>query len=159
MKKYVFLLLFFIPLILSACSQKVEDSQDYSGIIGDGRALGYEYTISKEQNVFSWQVGYKGDKYIINEAAENKDDLENFMRTVNDSKVTLAKLIISTTYLVIVAIMTFLFYRKNRKIIIEGSAIITIFTFIAVYIAIEASFDLNGSLQDAKYYYLKLTTN
>jgi hypothetical protein len=81
------------------------------------------------------------------------------MRTVNDSKVTLAKLILSITYIVIVAFLTVIFYRKNKKIIIEGSAMITIFTFIAVYIAIDASFDLNRSLQDAKYYYLILTTN
>ncbi|MDI2587053.1 hypothetical protein OR571_08035 [Psychrobacillus sp. NEAU-3TGS] len=82
MKKCMLLMLFCFTLILSACSQGEEDTQEYSGIIGDGQTLGYEYTVTKEQNKFSWKVGYKGDISIIEESAGNKEDLVNYMNAV-----------------------------------------------------------------------------
>ena len=57
----ILLVLFCFTLILSACTQSEEDTQEYSGIIADGKAMGYEYIITKEKNTFSWKVGYKGD--------------------------------------------------------------------------------------------------
>ena len=42
-------MLFSFTLILSACSQAEEDTQEYLGVIGDGKAFGYEYTVTKEQ--------------------------------------------------------------------------------------------------------------
>ena len=106
MKKCIFLILFCFTSIISACSQGEEDTREYSGIIGDGKTLGYEYTVTKEQNKFSWKVGYKGDISIIAESAVNEDDLENYMNAVNDSKLVLAKLIISVSYVLIVIITT-----------------------------------------------------
>ena len=150
-------MLFCFTLILSACSQGEEDTREYSGIIGEGKTLGYEYTVTKEQNKFSWKVGYKGDISIIEESAANEDDLENYMNAVNDSKLVLAKLIISVSYLLIVIITTLIVYKKNRKMLKDSGVIITILTGIAIYIAFKASFDLTSLLQDAKYYYLILT--
>ncbi|MFJ7727840.1 hypothetical protein ACIQXV_16960 [Neobacillus sp. NPDC097160] len=144
-------------LILSACSQSEEDTQEYSGIIGDGKTLGYEYTVTKEQNKFSWKVGYKGDISIIEERAANEDDLVNYMNAVNDSKLVLVKLILSVSYFLIVIITTLILYKKNRKMLKDGGVIITILAGIAIYIAFKAPFDLSSSLQDAKYYYLILT--
>lgn len=150
-------MLFCFTLILSACSQGEEDTREYSGIIGEGKTLGYEYTVTKEQNKFSWKVGHKGDRSIIEESAANDDDLENYMNAVNDSKLVLAKLIISVSYLLIVIITTLIVYKKNRKMLKDSGVIITILTGIAIYIAFKASFDLTSLLQDAKYYYLILT--
>ena len=56
--------------------------------------MGYEYTIIKEQNTFSWKVGYKGDITSIQESIDNEDELQNFMIAVSDSSATLSKLII-----------------------------------------------------------------
>ena len=157
MKKCILLMLFCFILILSACFQGEEDTQEYSGIIGDGKTLGYEYTVTKKQNKFSWKVGYKGDISIIEESAANEDDLVNYMNAVNDSKLVLAYLILSVSYLLLIIITTLIFYKKNRKILKDGGVIITVFAGIAIYIAFKASFDLSGFLQDAKYYYLILT--
>ena len=150
-------MLFSFTLILSACSQAEEDTQEYSGIIGDEQSLGYEYTVLKEQNKFSWKVGYKGDISIIEESAANQDDLVNYMNAVNDSKLVLAKLIISVSYLLIIIITTLILYKKNRKMLKDSGVVITMLSGIAIYIAFKASFDLISLLQDTKYYYLILT--
>ena len=157
MKKCILLMLFCFTLVLSACSQSKEDTRDYSGIIGDGKTLGYEYTVTKEQNNFSWNVGYKGDISIVEEDTTNSDDLVNYMNAVNDSKMVLVKLIVSVSYLFIVIIITLILYKKNRKTLKDVGLIITILAGIAIYIAFKASFDLSSSLQNAKYYYLIIT--
>ncbi|QFF99945.1 hypothetical protein PB01_14560 [Psychrobacillus glaciei] len=156
MKKYILLMLFCLTLILSACSHGEEDTREYSGIIGDGKTLGYEYTVKKEQNKFSWKVGYIGNISIIEESAANQEDLVNFMNAVNDSKLALVKLIVSVSYFLIVIITTLILYKKNRKVLKDGGIIITILAGIAIYIAFKESLNLISSLQDAKYYYLIL---
>ena len=65
-------MLFCFTLILSACTQSEEDTQEYSGIIADGNVMGYEYIITKEKNTFSWKVGYKGDITTIQESIDNE---------------------------------------------------------------------------------------
>ena len=150
-------MLFCFTLILSACSQGEEDTQEYSGIIGNGKTLGYEYTVTKEQNKFSWKVGYKGAISIIEERAANEDDLVNYMNAVNDSKLVLVKLILSVSYFLIVIITTLILYKKNIKMLKDGGVIITILAGIAIYIAFKASFDLSSLLHDTKCFYLILT--
>jgi hypothetical protein len=133
MKKCILLMLFCFAIILSACSQSEEDTREYSGIISDGKTLGYEYTVTKEQNTFTWKVGYKGDISIIEESAANDEDLVNYMNTVNDSKLVLAKLILSVSYFLIVIIITLILYKKNRKMLKDGGVNITILAAIAIY--------------------------
>ena len=91
MKKCILLLLCSFTLLFSACSQTVEDTADYSGVIGAEQSLGYAYTIVKEQNKFTWKVGYKGDLSIIEESDANRDDLVNYKNAVNDSKLVVGK--------------------------------------------------------------------
>lgn len=150
-------MLFSFTLILSACSQAEEDTQEYSGIISDEQSFGYEYTVLKEQNNFSWKVGYKGDISIIEESTANQDDLVNYMNAVNDSKLVAVKLITSVSYLLIIIITTLILYKKNRKILKDSAIVITMLAGIALYIAFKASFDLSSLLQDVKSYYLILT--
>ena len=150
-------MLFCFTLILSACTQSEEDTQEYSGIIGDGKAMDYEYTVTKEENTFSWKVGYKGDITTIEESIDNKDELQNFMMAVNDSQVILSKLIISLSYFLIVAVLSFFLYKKNRKILKDSAIVVVLASIIALYIAIDASVDLSIVLQDAKFHYLRLT--
>lgn len=145
-------------LILSACSQSEEDTEEYSGIISHEQSLGYEYTVSKEQNKFSWKVGYKGYLSTIEEGDANRDDLVKYMNAVNDSKLVLAKLILSVSYLLIIFITTLVLYKKNRKILKDSGVVITILSGIALYITFKSSFDLIRLLQDTKYYYLIVTT-
>lgn len=151
-------MLFSFALILSACSQAEEDTQEYLGVIGDGKAFGYEYTVTKEQNnKFSWKIGYEGDISIIEESNANEEDLINYMYAVNDSKLVLVKLITSVSYFLIVIIIVFILFKKNRKVLKDSGIIISIFAGIAIYIAFQASFDLISLLQNTKYYYFTLT--
>lgn len=156
-KKYFPILLFCITLILSACIQIEEDTQDYLGIISDGKVMGYEYTITKEDNTFSWKVGYKGDITTIEESIDNKDELQSFMTAVSDSKLMYSKLIISLSYFLIVAVISFFLYKKNRKILKDGAIVLVLASIISLYIAIDASVDLSIALQDVKLQYLRLT--
>ena len=118
LKKCILLILFSFTLILSACSQNEEDTQEYLGVIGEGKAFGYEYTVTKEQNnKFSWKIGYKGDISIIEESNANEEDLINYMYAVNDSKLVLVKLITSVSYFLIVIIIVFILFKKNRKVL------------------------------------------
>ena len=157
MKKNILLMLFCFSLILSACSQVEEDTQEYSGIINDGKIFDYEYSVTKEQNKFTWKVGYKGNPSIIEENATNQDDLVNYKNAVNGSELEFAKLIIAVAYILFVLIITLILYKKNRKMLKDGSIIAAALTGIAVYIAFKAAFDLSSLLQDTKYYYLILT--
>jgi hypothetical protein len=156
MKKWILLLAFCFTLILSAFSQGELDTQEYSGVIGDGKSLGYEYIVTKEQNIFSWKVGYKGEITNIEENAANEDNLVNYMNAVNDSKLVLVKLILSLSYFLIVMITMLILYKKNRKLFKNSGVIISTFAGIALYIAFNASIDLSRTLQNAKYYYLTL---
>ena len=150
-------MLFCFTLILSACTQSEEDTQEYSGIIADGNVMGYEYIIAKEKNTFSWKVGYKGDITTIQESIDNEDELQNFMMAVSEGRGILSKLIISLSYFLIVAVLSFFLYKKNRKILKDGAIVVVLASIIALYFAIDASFDLSIALQDAKFHFLRLT--
>ncbi|MNC20493.1 hypothetical protein D3C75_684460 [compost metagenome] len=150
-------MLLCFTLILSACTQSEEDTQEYSGVIVDGKGMGYEYSVTKEGNSFSWRVGHKGDITTIKESIDNKDELQNYMMAVSDSKRIFSKLIISSSYFIIVAVSCFFLYKKNRKILKDVAVVFLLASIIALYIAIEASFDLSFALQDIKMHYLRLT--
>ena len=150
-------MLFCFTLILSACTQSEEDTQEYSGIIADGNAMGYEYIITKEKNTFSWKVGYKGDITTIQESIDNEDELQNFMMAVSESREILSKLIIWLSYFFVVAVLSFFLYKKNRKILKDGATVVVLASIIGLYFAIDASFDLSIALQDAKFHFLRLT--
>ena len=150
-------MLFCITFLLSACTQSEEETQDYSGDIGYGKTMGYEYTITKEKNTFSWKVGYKGDLTTIKERIDNKEDLQNYMMAITDSESALPKLIISLSYFLIVAVISFLLYKRNKKLFKECAGVIALASIFALYIAIDASFDLSVALKDVKFHYLRLT--
>lgn len=144
-------------LFLSACSQYEEDTENYSGIIGHGNALGYMYTVTKENGNFFWEISNKDDSFIVIESTENQEDLINFMNAVNDSKITFSKLIVSVVYFLLVLVTTLILYKRNKKMLKGGGLIIFILMGIAIFIAFKSFVDLNSSLQDAKSLHLILT--
>ena len=145
-----------ITLLLSACTQGEEETQDYSGNIGYGKTMGYEYTITKEKSSFSWKIGYKGDLTTIKERIDNKEDLQNYMMAINESESTLSTVIISLSYFLIVAVISFLLYKRNKKLFKECAGVIALASILALYIAIDASFDLSVALKEVKFHYLSL---
>jgi len=157
LRRTILLMICCLILIVSACSGSEEDTQEYSGIINEGKVMGYEYTVTKEQNVISWNIGYKGETSIFEESTANEDYLQNFMTNINSGEMTLVTLIISLSYFFIVILTALILFKKNRKILKESGVIIFVLAGIALYFAFEAYFDLSISLKEAKYYYLLLT--
>ena len=119
--------------------------------------MGYEYTITKEKSSFTWKVGYKGDLTTLKERIDNKEDLQNYMMAINNSESALPKVIISSSYFLIVAVISFLLYKRNKKFLKECAGVIALASIFALYIAIDASFDLSAALKDVKFHYLRLT--
>lgn len=156
-KKVVPIALFLMALLLSACAQGQADTQEDSGFISNRKVIGYEYTVTKEENSYSWKIGYKGEYTIIEESIDNEDDLGNFMMAVNDSKLKISKLVLWLTYFLIVAVISFYLYKKDRKTLKDGSIVIVLAIIISLYISIDAFIDLNILLKDVKLYYLRLT--
>ncbi|WP_160036958.1 hypothetical protein [Paenibacillus sp. An7] len=150
-------MLFSFVLVLSACTQ-LEEERGNSGIIVDDKVMGYEYTVTQDEKSFSWKVGYKGNITTMEESIVNKDDLENFIMAVGEGKFILSKLIISLSYFFIVVIIAFILYKKNRKTLKDSAIVLVLASMIALYIAIDASYDLSIELQDIKFHYLRLTT-
>ena len=118
--------------------------------------MGYEYTVIKEGSSFTWKIGYKGKITTIEESNENEDELHHFMMAINDSTWILSKLIISFSYFLIVVVISFILYKKNKKILKDGIVVIVLVSIIVLYIAINASFDLSIATQDVKLHYLRL---
>ncbi|MCM3094352.1 MULTISPECIES: geobacillin-26 family protein [unclassified Cytobacillus] len=127
-------------------------------VIGEEKAGGYQYTVIKEQNSFTWKIGHQGNISTIVENMDNKEDLEHFRTAVEDVNMDIFEIILSASYFLIVVITTLIFYKKTKQIPKSSGAIIAILAGIAVYYTIENSINLNTALQDAKFYYSMLTS-
>ena len=160
MKKYVLLILFATILLLAACSKGEKDEvQGYSGVIGYGAAMGYQYIVVKEHDTFSWDISYKGNTLLIEENENNVKNLENFMFSVNESELELGTLIISFFYFVLVAITALILYRKKKEMLKGSGALIMILAgSLGLYFTLEAAVDLSSLLHEVKYYYMILAT-
>lgn len=153
MKKLLMIVLLGFILLLTACSQAQEDTKEFSGMISDGNAFGYKYTVIKEQNDISWVVGYKGDTSIIQENQENRANLDHFMKAVGDTHSEYITLLISLSYVFIIVIGALFLFKRNRKTFNASLPFMAVFAGIALYIAIGALEDMNSSLQDIENYY------
>ncbi|MGN1400633.1 MAG: hypothetical protein ACI4XL_03950 [Bacillus sp. (in: firmicutes)] len=119
--------------------------------------MGYEYAITKDGDSFTWKIGYKGDITIIEEGTDNKEELQDFMMAVGNSKTVLSQLIIWVSLFLIIAVISILLYKKNKKLLKDGAIVILLASGIALYIIMDASFDLNSALQEVKHHYLRLS--
>ncbi|MFD1019603.1 hypothetical protein [Thalassobacillus hwangdonensis] len=147
-----------ITLLLAACGQSEEDPNDYSGVISDGEVIGYTYVVTKEQGAFVWEIGYKGNSTIVDESKENEDVLEDYRTAVNEGQGALTTLMISGVYFLVAASLLIFLYKKNRKLLKNGGFIAGILAcVIALTIVIDASIDLRSAVDNAEFYYLKIT--
>lgn len=126
-------------------------------VIGEEKAGGYQYTVIKEQNTFTWKIGHQDNISTVVENKDNNEDLERFRIAVEDINMEIFKIIIAASYFLIVVITTLFFYKKNKQISKGSGAIIAILAGIAVYYTIVNSINLNTAFQDAKLYYSMLT--
>lgn len=157
-KRYIpFLLILFFTFV-SACSQNIEDTEEYYGFIGDGKAMGYEFTITKEENgSFIWEIGYKSKRNLVEEDEGNIDNLVSYANALYDAEESYSTVFYSLIYFLLVGAIFLFLKMKNRKVLKGGGAIaIVIAGGIALYFAVDASIDLSRALLDAKLYYLRL---
>ncbi|MGN7408698.1 hypothetical protein [Sporosarcina sp. SAFN-010] len=158
MKKHVLLMLLATIFLLAACSKGENDEvQGYSGVIGYGAVMGYQYIVVKEQDTFSWDISYKGNNLLIEENADNVKNLENFRISVNESKLELGTLIISFPYFVLVGIIALILYKKKSEMLKGNGALISILAgTLALYFTLVSAVDLSSLLHEVKYYYMIL---
>lgn len=160
MKKVFLLTVLTAVLLLTACSVgEKEKAEGYSGVIGSGAAMGYQYIVVKEGETISWDIRYKGEHQLLEENSKNEKDLEKFMNSVNNSELELATLVIALSYLIVVVIITSVLYKKKRELL-KGISSMTIVlaSSLACYFAFEAAIKLSRFLHDAKYYYYLLVS-
>lgn len=157
MKHWFSFMLFCTVFLLAACSLGEEDIYNYSGIISNESALGYEYTVTKENDTFTWVVRHKENIRIIEETVDNQENLQRFMYAVSDSHAGLATLIIWIMYLLfIIAISFYFLHNKGRKNAKDYAVIIIIFIAISLYLVVNAVIDLTTAYQSMKHYYFTL---
>ncbi|MGG0644551.1 hypothetical protein ABE021_11480 [Sporosarcina gallistercoris] len=120
--------------------------------------MDYFYSVSKEQETYSWIVGYKEKISMIEENEENANVLENFMTAVNDAYLEWIELILSVSYFLLIVVTLVILYKKKRNMLNGYALLITSFGAIAFYIAVQAFFDLSRIVEELNYLYLLLTS-
>ncbi len=127
-------------------------------VIDEGKARGYHYTVIKEQNEFTWEVGYHNEIAIITENKDNNEVLQHFRKAVNDINTKIFQIIVSISYILLVVTITIFFYKRNKQLNKGSGAIIIVFAGIGIIYAIVNFIYLNTAFQDAEYYYSILTS-
>ncbi|MDW0109692.1 hypothetical protein [Sporosarcina aquimarina] len=158
MKKYILSMFLFLILIVSACSNGVKDSpRELSDVISGGSVLGYTYSVTKTQDTYSWKIGYKDKNSILVENDDNANVLDNYMTAVNNAYLEWIELILSAAYFLIIAVSMLILYKKKRSMLKGYGFLLAMMGAIALYIAVQAYFDLSRIIEDLEYYYLILT--
>lgn len=157
MKKLLLIVLFSFTVMLAGCSQNEEDTKEYIGVIGEGEAFNYTYIMLKEKEGFTWEIGYKGETLLIEEPAANEDDVMYYMEAVSSAKSQFWQLVVSITFLLIVACLTLFLFIWKRNLFKQTITVIAVFAGFGIWNAMEVSFDLNHSLLAIEASYRVLT--
>jgi hypothetical protein len=125
-----------------------------SNVISSQKAGGYQYSVIKDNNTFTWTVGHQGNLIVIEETKGNQEELERFRYSVEDINSYLFEFIISAVYFLIVLITTLVIFKKNKQTL-KGSHLIIIASLavIALCNSVVTSIDMYTAYQDARYYY------
>ena len=127
-------------------------------VIDEGKARGYHYTVIKEQNEFTWEVGYHDEITIITENENNNEVLQHFRKAVNEINTKIFQIIVSISYILLVVTITIFFYKRNKQLNKGSGAIIVIFAGVGLIYAIVNFIYLNTAFQNAEFYYTILTS-
>jgi hypothetical protein len=125
---YVNLLLSFSIILLIP---SVSASSPWT--IDEEEAWGYQYVVTKENDTFTWEIGYQVTISTTEENKGNAKYLHDFRVAVNDSDVHLLTIVLSGIYLFIVVITAFIIYKKNKQMLKKGWGILAILAGIALY--------------------------
>ncbi|MFJ8356083.1 hypothetical protein [Bacillus paramycoides] len=122
-------------------------------VIDKEKAGGYQYTVIKGQNNFTWKIGHRDNLSTFQENKDNTEALEHFRTAVRDIDREIFEIIISASYFLIVVLTALILYKKSKQMLKSGGAIIAILAGIALYAVFSNSIELNTAFQDAKFYY------
>ncbi|EJV90187.1 Uncharacterized protein BC141101_06022 [Bacillus toyonensis] len=115
----------------------------------------YYYIVDKENNNYTWRIGYKTSNSIIK---ENELNLEDFRNAVNKLSQQNLELYVSIAYLIILLLILLIsFIKKNN----DTPKCFLIFMFVLLIISINAvvqtSISLSVTNKEAQFLYLRLT--
>jgi hypothetical protein len=151
-KRFVWLFL-AIAILLIVAPNVLAGS---SSVNREEQAGGYEYTITKEGIVYTWTVGYKGNKSVSKENEENREELIHFKYAVRDIKKQFISVWTFASGFLVLTILTILLHTKNKLRFKDGGAFIFLFAVIALGQTVVASTELNSAFSDARFYYYRL---
>ncbi|WP_121614261.1 hypothetical protein [Mesobacillus foraminis] len=100
-----------------------------------------------------WEIGYKNQKFIIDENGKNKNHLEKYRNNVEELNIQIIKLIIYTFYLISILIVAFFFKKKMKIKTFILVLIIVVFSTFALVNIIQATFEINSTYKEATKYY------
>ena len=127
-------------------------------IITKKEVRNYYYIVDKENNNYTWKIGYKSSNSIIKENKENELDLEDFRNAVNKLSQQNLELYVSIAYLVILLLILLISFIKKKNDIPKS---FLIFMFVLLIISINAvvqtSISLSGTDKEVQFLYLRLT--
>ncbi|MCX2829257.1 hypothetical protein RGU76_28245 [Bacillus pseudomycoides] len=127
-------------------------------IITKKEVRNYYYIVDKENNNYTWKIGYKSSNSIIKENKENELNLEDFRNAVNKLSQQNLELYVSITYLVILLLILLISFIKKKNDIPKW---FLIFMFVLLIISINAvvqkSISLSVTDKEVQFLYLRLT--
>ena len=127
-------------------------------VISGEKAGGYEYTITKEKNKYTWKIGHEENISVVEENKENREELDYYKQVVSDIRVQLIKVFLFASSFLVLAIITMLLHTKNKLRFKSGGA--TTIALVAIFVLTNTfvtSVDLSFSFDNAKFYYFRLT--
>jgi hypothetical protein len=141
-------------IIWTIASALILPNTSASNVISSQKAGGYQYSVLKDNNTFTWTVGHQGNLIVIEGTKGNQEELERFRYSVEDINSYLFEFIISAVYFLIVLITTLVIFKKNKQTL-KGSHLIIIASLavIALCNSVVTSIDMYTAYQDARYYY------
>ncbi|KIL51452.1 hypothetical protein KP77_09640 [Jeotgalibacillus alimentarius] len=130
------------------------------GQIDSAEAGGYQLSIIQDQQerAFQWTVSNGEQKLKMNETNVNENDLLGYRDAVYGMDRTFSIAMIAGAYILISLIVSLVFFIRNKQ---ERSSplilIIGVMVGIAVYTLASNTLEYQTALQDAKYYFFRLS--
>ncbi|PFZ05275.1 hypothetical protein COL63_28370 [Bacillus pseudomycoides] len=127
-------------------------------IITKKEVRNYYYIVDKENNNYTWKIGYKSSNSIIKENKENELNLEDFRNAVNKLSQQNLELYVSIAYLVILLLILLISFIKKKNDIPKWFLIIMfVLLIISINAVVQTSISLSVTDKEVQFLYLRLT--
>ena len=124
-------------------------------IITKKEVRNYYYIVDKENNNYTWRIGYKTSNSIIK---ENELNLEDFRNAVNKLSQQNLELYVSIAYLVILLLILLISFIKKKNDIPKWFLIIMfVLLIISINAVVQTSISLSVTDKEVQFLYLRLT--